>query len=229
MTYTLFLGNYAYSSWSLRGWLLFEKFGIPCDIQRVDLSAPSVATQLANCAPAKTVPTLRTPEGAIVSESLAIAEELASRHPNAGLWPKTPLARATARTLAAEMHAGFIALRSAFPMNLRTAFTNIAPNDDVLKDLKRLQGIWSHALAKTGSAGPWLCGEYSVADAFFAPVAARIAGYDLPVEPQAQAYVDAHLNDPAFRRWRAMGLAQGTTLPRYDQPFETQNWPGPET
>ena len=104
MTYTLFLGDRTYSSWSLRGWLLFENFGLKAAATYLDFSAPgAIAKQIPQHAPARTVPTVITPEGAIVSESLAIAEELASRHPGAGIWPEDPLARATARTLAAEM------------------------------------------------------------------------------------------------------------------------------
>jgi glutathione S-transferase len=228
MTYDLFLGDYAYSSWSLRGWLLFEKFGLSCRVRMLDFHADaSVADQIADLAPARTVPTLRTPEGAIVSESLAIAEELASRHPDAGLWPEDPLARATARSLAAEMHAGFAALRAFCPMNLRTAYTGVAPPDEVTADLRRLEVVWDHARATTAAPGPWLCGPYSVADAFFAPVAARIAGYGLEVSHSARAYVAAHLVDPAFRRWRAMGLVHGATLPWYARDHATTPRPGP--
>ena len=97
MTYHLLLGDYAYSSWSLRGWLLFEKFGIDRKQTMLDFSGQDVAGQLSDYAPARTVPTMITPEGAVVSDSLAIAEELASRHPKAGIWPEDPLARATAR------------------------------------------------------------------------------------------------------------------------------------
>lgn len=227
MTYQLLLGDYAYSSWSLRGWLLFEKFGLERRETMLDFSGQDVAEQLKDFTPARTVPTLVTPEGAIVSESLAIAEELASRFPDAGIWPEDPFARATARTLTTEMHSGFGALRSACPMGLRTAYVNTSPSEAVLADLARIEEIWTYAQEQCGHDGPWLCGRYSAADAFFAPVAARIAGFSLPVGPRAQAYVNAHLNDPAFRRWRAMGLVQGATLPWYAQPYETREWPGP--
>ncbi|MEP2531848.1 glutathione S-transferase [Shimia sp.] len=228
MTYQLILGDYAYSSWSLRGWLLFEKFGIDRTTQLLDFSGIPVSEQLKDYAPAKTVPAMRTPEGAIVSDSLAIAEELASRHPDAGHLPSDPLARATCRNLIAEMHSGFGALRTDCPMSVRLSYADSHPSDDVLADLKRLELIWAHARATCGGDGPWLCGAYTAADAFFAPVAARIAGYNLPVGADAQAYVDAHLNDPAFRRWRAMGLVHGATLKRYAKPFDTRPWPGPE-
>ncbi|TCL08598.1 glutathione S-transferase [Shimia isoporae] len=228
MTYQLLLGDYAYSSWSLRGWLLFEKFGISRDQTMVDFSDLSVAEQLVKFAPARTVPTMITPEGAVVSDSLSIAEELASRHPEAGLWPTDIKARATARTLAAEMHSGFTALRSDCPMNLRISYQDAAPSDSVLEDLARIEAIWSHARETTKPEGPWLCGDYSVADAMFAPVAARIAGYNLPVGSAANDYVAAHLTDPAFRRWRAMGMVHGATLPWYAKEFDTRPWPGPK-
>jgi glutathione S-transferase len=228
MTYELFIGDYAYSSWSLRGWLLFDRFGIPVRTTTIRMGrAASVARQLQDVGMARTVPTLRTPEGAVVSESLAIAEELASRHPEAGLWPADPLARATARSLAAEMHSGFAALRANCPMNLRRAYTRFRPPPEVMQDLRRIEALWSHARATCGSDGPWLCGDYSAADAFFAPVAARIAGFDLPASDQALAYVGAHLADPSFRRWRAMALAQEEEMPRYDRDLPQRDWPGP--
>jgi glutathione S-transferase len=124
------------------------------------------------------------------------------------------------------MHAGFFTLRGDCPMNLRQSYADSSPSEDLLKDIQRLETIWKHARATYGKDGPWLCGSYSIADAFFAPVAARIAGYNLPVGDVAQAYVDAHLADPAFRRWRAMGLVRGETLPWYAKDFPTRAWPG---
>jgi glutathione S-transferase len=186
-----------------------------------------VGEQMTDLAPARTVPTLVTPEGALIWESLAIAEELASRHPEAGLWPTDPLARATARTLAAEMHSGFADLRNECPMNLRVAYGDFETSPAVAANLRRLETIWDHARATCGSDGPWLCGDYSAVDAFFAPVAARIAGYGLTVSDSAAAYVGAHLHDPAFRRWRAMGLVIGADLPWYARDFKTTDWPGP--
>jgi glutathione S-transferase len=170
---------------------------------------------------------MRTPEGFVVPETIAIAEELATRHPDAGIWPSDPHARATARVLAAEMHAGFTALRSHCPMNLRVSYTDCAPPQAVLDDLARLDQLWAWARRETGAQGPWLCGDYSAADAFFAPVAGRIAGYGLPVSTQAQAYVDAHLAHGPFRRWRAMGLVDGADQPFYDRDYSRRPWPGP--
>lgn len=227
MSYRLFLGDRTYSSWSLRGWLLFERFGIPRDTSFVSFSDQNVAEQL-NLSPAKTVPTMLTPEGAIVDDSLAIAEELASRHPEAGHWPSAPKARATARTLSAEMHCSFNALRNDCPMHLRVAYRDFAASPDVQTDLRRLEQIWDHARSSLNVSGPWLCGAYGAVDAMFAPVAARIAGYGLQVSDSAQAYVQAHLNDAAFRRWRAMAMAKGPELPWYKRDYPEAPWPMPE-
>ncbi|MEO0666140.1 MAG: glutathione S-transferase [Pseudomonadota bacterium] len=225
MTHTLYLGDRAYSSWSLRAWLLIEVFDLPVETRYVDFHAADVASQLADVAPARTVPTLKTPEGAIVSESLAIAEELASRFPDAPLWPSEPKARAIARGLASEMHAGFAALRAACPMNLRIAYQGFPVSEAVAEDVARIAAIWANAQEETG--GDWLCGDYSIADAFFAPVAMRIATYDLPVGPAARAYVERHLTHGPLRRWRAMGLVEGETLARYAMDHATRRWPGP--
>jgi len=227
MTYDLVIGDRAYSSWSLRGWLLFDAFNIPMKTHRAHLYTDELATMLRDYHPAKTAPTMRTPDGSIVPETIAIAEEIATRHPNAGIWPTDPHARATARVLAAEMHAGFTALRSHCPMNLRVSYTDCAPPDAVLADLARLEKIWSWARQTTNSKTPWLCGPYSAADAFFAPVAGRIAGHNLPVSPDAADYVNAHLSHPSFRQWRAMGMVDGPDQPFYKRDWPQRPWPGP--
>lgn len=224
--YDLVIGDRAYSSWSLRGWLLFDAFGIPVKTHLARLYSDELPRMLANYTPAKTAPTMRTPDGVVVPETIAIAEELASRHPAAGIWPQDPKARAVARVVAAEMHAGFGALRSHCPMNLRVSYTDCAPTAEVLADLARLQTLWAWAKAQTG--GPWLAGAYSAADAFFAPVAARIAGYNLPVSAQAKDYVEAHLAHPSFRRWRAMAQVDGADQDYYRRPWPRRPWPGPQ-
>ncbi len=228
MTYDLVIGDRAYSSWSLRGWLFFDAFGIPVNLHRARLYTDELPTLLRQFHPARTAPTMRTPEGTVVPETIAIAEELASRHPDAGLWPTDLKARAIARVLAAEMHAGFTALRSHCPMNLRVSYTDCAPTPAVLADLDRLQVIWSWAREQTGSTGPWLCGAYSAADAFFAPVATRIATYNLPMEAAGMDYVAAHLSHLSFRRWRAMGMVDGADQEFYRRDYPTRQWPGPK-
>ena len=226
MTYDLVIGDRAYSSWSLRGWLLFDAFGLPVKLHTARLYTDELPTLLKQFHPGKTAPTMRTPDGVVVPETIAIAEELASRHPEAGIWPAGPKARAVARVLAAEMHAGFTALRSHCPMNLRVSYEDCAPPQAVLDDLARLEVIWDWARAETG-AQVWLAGDYSAADAFFAPVATRIATYNLPVSDRAMDYVRAHLAHPSFRRWRAMGLVDGADQEFYRRPYPRRPWPGP--
>jgi len=225
--YDLVIGDRAYSSWSLRGWLLFDAFGLPVKTHRVRLYTDELATLLKAYFPARTAPTMRTPDGSVVPETIAIAEELATRHPGAGLWPDAPQARATARVLAAEMHAGFTALRSHCPMNLRASYADSAPTEAVLADVSRLETLWSWARATCGTTTPWLCGDYSAADAFFAPVATRIATYNLPVGAEAMLYVNAHLAHPSFRRWRAMGMVDGADQDYYRRDYPRRDWPGP--
>lgn len=227
MTYDLFLGDRTFSSWSLRGWLLFEKFNIPHRVTMVGLYSGTMAQDLAPMAPARLVPTLRTPQGEPLQDTLAMAETLAERHPDAGIWPADSSARMMARWLAAEMHSGFGALRSECPMNLGTAYDGFAVSDGVRADLDRIQQLWANARARFGNDGPWLCGDYSAADAFYAPVAARIAGYGLPIDGAAQDYVAAHLDDPAFRRWRAMGLTKSYDPEPYAMDAARAPWPGP--
>ena len=226
MTYDLVIGDRAYSSWSLRGWLLFDAFGLPVKLHTARLYTDELPTLLKQFHPGKTAPTMRTPDGVVVPETIAIAEELASRHPEAGLWPADPKARAVARVLAAEMHAGFGALRSHCPMNLRLSYEDCTPPQAVLDDLKRLEVIWGWARDQTGST-VWLAGDYSAADAFFAPVATRIATYNLPVSDRAMGYVQAHLAHPSFRRWRAMGLVDGADQEFYRRLYPLRPWPGP--
>jgi glutathione S-transferase len=228
MTYDLAIGDRAYSSWSLRGWLLFDAFGIPVRTRSARLYSDELPTLLREFHPARTAPALRLPDGTVVMESLAIAEELASRHPEAGLWPEDPRARAVARSLAAEMHAGFQFLRSQCPMNLRVSYEEWPLTPGLGGDLERLETIWAWARETAGGEGPWLTGAYSAADAFFAPVASRIATYGLPVSASAQAYVAAHLAQPSFRRWRAMSLVDGADQEVYARDQSRRPWPGPE-
>jgi glutathione S-transferase len=225
MTDTLLIGDRAYSSWSLRGWLVFDAFGIPVAVRQARLYDPDLAAKLSDFAPARTVPALRCADGTVVWDSLAIAEELASRHPQAGLWPEDPALRGVARSLAAEMHAGFQDLRAGCPMNLRVCYSGFPVDDAIRADLSRIEALWDHALGVSG--GPWLCGAYSVADVVFAPVAGRIAGYGLEVGASAAAYVARHLEHPSFRRWRAMGLVDGADQAFYRRPFARRPWPGP--
>lgn len=228
MTYELFLGHPCYSSWSLRAWLLFAHFDLPVTPVEVDIYQGGKARDLAPVAPMTTVPVLRLPDGTIVGDSLAIAETLAERHPEAKMWPTDPAARAQARWLTAEMHSGFTALRGACPMVLthRQTLSPVAPA--VQDDLDRLQTLWAMARNIAGP-GPWLFGAYSIADAFYAPVAMRMAGYGLSVDTTTAAYVDAHLGDPAIAQWRAKGLAQPLDPAPYARPGPQFPWPTPSS
>lgn len=205
-------------------------------------SAKGVASQLQEALPldgkvppiAKTVPTLLChEEGSIISESVAMAEELHTRHPDAGLFPSDPKARAACRTLVSEMATGFSALRSECPMNFRYRYADSRPSPEVLKDIDRLEKIWEYArdTAAVGD-GPWLLGQdYTVADAFFAPIVVRIAGYSLPLNTSfAKQYTETHFADPVFRRWRTLAMTfEGSD--RYSKPYQvapTHSWPGPK-
>ena len=225
MTYTLAIGDRAYSSWSLRGWLLFAAFGIPVKTQLLKMKTPAFAEDLAAFAPARLVAALKIEGEGVVWDTLAIAETLHERHPEAGLWPKGAAARAHARSVVAEMHSGFGALRSACPMVLAHGW-DFTPSDAVLADLARIEALWESCAAHA-TEGPWLFGDYSIADAFYAPVAMRIAGFGLPVGDRARAYVEAHLNHMPFRRWRATGLAENRQLEIYALGYPHTPWPGP--
>lgn len=225
MTYKLILGDRIHSSWSLRGWLVARLAGINPDTEFLKFEDGPVSEQITRFFPAVTVPLLIPPENVPIGDSLAITEELASRFPNSDLFPVDPESRAIARVLITEMHSGFTALRNECPMDLVRAYKNVPVSGPLQKDLDRLQALWAWARKSNESDTPWLCGEYCAADAFFAPVAARIAGYGLPVDDDARAYVEAHLGEQAFRQWRSAGLATDTPLKRYEQPHERSDWP----
>ena len=221
MIYNLHIGDRAYSSWSLRGWLMFDAFDLPVRTHDVPLYDGRKAEVLAALAPARLVPVLDLPDGTRIADTLAIAETLAERHPDAGLWPADPAARAQARWLAAEMHSGFAALRSACPMNLRRRYSGFVPSEEVRAELARLETLWSLPLVT--HRGPWLFGRYSLADVFYAPVAARIAGYGLPVTEQAAAYVARQLAHPSVVKWHA-AASNGPEAYALDLPSEAW-WP----
>jgi glutathione S-transferase len=229
MTHVLAILDPAYSSWSLRGWLLFRRFGLAVTVETAHLGRPDAAALFDRFAPARTAPALRIDRGGapvVLWDSLAIAETLAERYPDIAFWPGEPAARGLARSMTAEMHASFRALRDSCPMNLRRAYLGFAAPEAVGADLARIETLWSAAGARSAE-GPWLFGDYTIADAFFAPVATRIATYDLAVGPDAAAYVAAHLADPAFLEWRAMALADPLVQPQYELDLPERPWPGP--
>lgn len=228
MSYDLFIGDKTLSSWSLRGWLLFEKFGIPFTEHAIGMYQGTMSEDMKPLFPARTVPVMRTPEGHIVQDTLAMAETLNDRHPDAGMWPTDAGARAFARWITAEMHSGFGALRGACPMNLQRIWQGFEPSDAVLADLARLETLWGQARATYGQNGPWLFGDYSIADVFYAPVATRIITHNLPVSDMAMDYARAHINDTAFLKWREGALTEdyGDTFKGdYQLPLDWTPWP----
>ena len=210
----------------MRGWLMLEKFDLEYKNTMVGLYAGTYRDELAHLAPARTVPAMQTAEGHVLTDSLAMAETLVEQNPEVPLYPRDPAARALARNLMCEMHAGFMALREDCPNNLNNTWDGFTPSDAVLADIARIEDLWSLARARHGGSGPWLFGDYTIVDAFYAPVACRMTTYGLPISAASQAYVDAHLNDLAFRQWRAMGQTVTYDPFPYDEGVPMRPWPG---
>ena len=224
MTYELFIGDRTFSSWSLRGWLMLHKFNLPYREHMVGLYGGTMAQDMAALAPARLVPAIRTPEGDVVGESLAMAETLAERHPDIAMWPNDPAARIRARWMCAEMVGGFGALRGDCSMQLAHVDTDFKASEAVRADLARIETLWASAREKA-TDGPWLFDAYSLADAFYAPVCARIVGYNLPVSEAARAYCQTTLTDPAFQQWRTEGLKDTYDPFPYPPVGRTEPWP----
>lgn len=206
---------------------MFTRFDLPVDVRFAGLYSGTFHEDMAPYAPARLVPAMRLPDGSVLGDTLAMAETLAERHPEAGLWPADPVARARARWLVAEMHSGFTALRADCSMNLRRVWEGFEQSDAVRADLRRIEELWDGAKSSFGAEGsPWLFGAYSLADVFYAPVAARIAGYQLPVGPAAQDYVAAHLADPLFESWRIAGSKRSYEVEPYAMNLPSRPWPG---
>lgn len=225
MTYNLLIGQRLYSSWSLRGWLPFAVHNIPVTVHDAVIYGDDFHSDVAKFGGHRTVPAVQSPNGGVLSDSLSIFWHLAEAFPDLGLLPDDPADRCTAQNLISEMHSGFFALRGACPMNLATGWIGFEPDDGVKADLARIDEIWSKALEKSG--GPYLFGTYGLVDAFYAPVAIRIAGYDLAVSDTATKYVTAQLSHPAIKQWRDMGIAQDTELSQYEMPLVRRPFPMP--
>lgn len=204
---TLIIGNRNYSSWSLRGWLATSLSGLAFETVLVRLSEPGSHAALHTHSPAAKVPVLKHGE-LVVWDSLAIVEYLAELCPQAGLWPTDPAARAMARVISAEMHAGFAALRSHMPMNLRASLPGKGRAPGVDADIARIQDIWRDARARYADDGPFLFGPYGAADAMYTPVASRFRTYRVELDPPCQAYADALLAWPAFLAWQTEALEE---------------------
>jgi len=238
--YTLIIGNKNYSSWSLRAWLALRATGIPFSEQKLGLFTPEFAERLGGITPAGLVPVLLDGDFA-VWDSLAICEYAAERHPEAGLWPADPHARARARSLAAQMeaglwpadpharararslaaqmHSGFGQLRQLLPMNVEAKLSGI-DYSAAQGDISRVQAIWHDTRAEFGQGGPFLFGKFSAADAFYAPVVSRFTTYGVPAAGAVREYMDAVLALPAMQEWTRDACAEGVFVPA-DEPYRT--------
>ena len=200
MAAKLIIGNKNYSSWSLRAWLLMKEAGIDFEEVRITLDEPDTAERIGEFTGAGRVPVLIL-DGTTVWDSLAIAETVAERWPEAKLWPEDPDARAHARSISAEMHAGFHALREQMPMNCRAMGRKVHLPDDLTADIDRIFAIWSDCHSRYGDKGDWLFGDFSVADAMFAPVVLRFRTYGINIPDSAYVYAKRVLESPAMQDW----------------------------
>ncbi len=218
----LAMGNKNYSSWSLRPWILMKHLGLDFAERIIPLDTPDFAREVADVSPTSRVPVLR--HGALVIwDSLAICEyacELAGRG-----WPRQSAARAVARSACAEMHSGFGTLRSQWPMNARAEGRRTPPDAQRSTEIDRIQDLWNECRTRFGAAGPWLFGEYSVADAMFAPVVLRFRTYGPALRDAGAAYVATALADPHLRDWIAAARAEEWTIDYSEigQPFRAVN------
>ncbi|WP_085317694.1 glutathione S-transferase family protein [Derxia lacustris] len=212
--YELVIADKNYSSWSMRPWVLMRHLGLDFTERLVRLAQPDTAARIAEVSPAGRVPVLLD-DGFAVWDSLAILEYLADRHPAARVWPADLRQRARARSVAAEMHSGFAALRQAMSMNIRKRSPGKGHTPEALADVARIDALWTELLAAHG--GPFLFGaDFTAADAMYAPVVARFVTYAAPLSLAAQGYVAAVLALPAVAEWIAAGVADPVTIAKYD-------------
>lgn len=205
----LAMGNKNYSSWSLRPWILMKNLGLDFAERIIPLDTQDFAREIAAVSPTNRVPVLRHRD-LVIWDSLAICEyacELAGRG-----WPRERAARAVARSACAEMHAGFGTLRSQWPMNARAEGRRTPPDAQRSAEIDRIQDLWHECRTRFGASGPWLFGEYSVADAMFAPVVLRFRTYGPALRETGMAYVATTLADPHLRDWLAAAAAEKWTI-----------------
>ena len=223
----LYIGNKNYSSWSMRPWVLLKQAGIAFDEVKIrfDGFAPGsrFKTELARVTPAGRVPVLIDAD-LTVWDTLAIAEYVAEQFPDKQLWPRDKAARARARSVCAEMHAGFGALRSHFPMNIEAALPEVgervlAEQSAVRDDLARLVSMWSALLETSG--GPMLFGAFGIADAYFAPVVMRLNTYQPPVPAAISAYMQRATALPGINAWVTEALAERDFLD-FEEPYRSK-------
>src|SRR5262245_26161817 len=216
---TLVIGNKNYSSWSMRPWVLLRSLGI--DFEEVQLKFDSRAWQegIGRWSPSGLVPVLWL-DGQPVWDTLAIVETVAERWPDQGAWPRDPNARMVARAICAEMHAGFRALRGAMPMNIRGSHPGKGMSPEVERDIGRIVANWTSARERFGQGGDLLFGDFTAADAFYAPVVSRFATYAVKLPPVARRYADAVLALPAVQEWSASARVE-TECYAPDEPYAT--------
>jgi glutathione S-transferase len=219
----LYIGNKNYSSWSLRPWLMLRQFDIAFDEVKLRLSfddGSEFKRRIAQVTPTGRVPVL-VDDGFTVWDTLAIAEYVAEKFPAKALWPAAVRARARARSLCAEMHSGFSALRSHLPMNIEASLPQIgaqvlAGEPAVVRDVQRIEQMWAAALAESG--GPFLFGAFCIADAYYAPVVTRLRTYGVPVAEPTAAYMDRIWALPAMQAWVNDALRERDFLD-FDEPY----------
>jgi glutathione S-transferase len=216
---TLIIGNKNYSSWSFRPWIAMKVAGIAFDEVVISLNAPDFKARVSRVSGTGKVPTLL--DGDVhVWESLAILEYLAEKFPAAKLWPADPAARAHARAISSEMHAGFVPLRRACPMNMWRPVKKLALDDEALANVCRIEAMWAECRNRYGAGGPFLFGAFCAADAMYAPVVARFHTYAIDVGATARAYMAAVMALPAWAEWTAAALKEPWVLPQ-----DEVDWP----
>jgi glutathione S-transferase len=198
----LFIGNKNYSSWSLRAWFLLKEAGIDFDEVRIPLDTPEFSERIGSISPTRKVPVLKLGDHP-VWESLAIAETVAEHWPERKLWPGDPHLRANARSLSAEMHAGFMALREAMPMNCRAMGRKVTLTDAVTGDINRIFAIWAECRRRYGGGEGWLFDGFSIADAMYAPVVFRFRTYGVDLPESAAGYPARVMKSKAIQEWLA--------------------------
>lgn len=199
----LVIGNKNYSSWSLRPWLALRVAGVAFDERLIWLDAPTTKAEILRHSGAGRVPVLHDGE-TTVWESLSICEYVAERFPEAELWPADPASKAHARSVSAEMHAGFPDLRRELPMDIRRR-TTITPSTAAWADIERVVAIWRHVRHRHRARGPYLFGRFSVADCMFAPVVTRFETYGIELDGVGRAYCETMLAHPALQDWSSAG------------------------
>jgi glutathione S-transferase len=216
MALKLVIGNKNYSSWSMRPWVALRAAGIAFDEVFIPLYTGEADKQrLLAFTPAGKVPVLVDGD-VTIWDSLAIIEYAAERFPEARIWPQDRASRAHARSISAEMHSGFVALRNECGMNLHRPVGAIPLSDQARADIARIQQIWSDCRERYGKSGPFLFGAFSAADAMFAPVVHRFLVYAIEVEPKVRDYMAAMISQPAFQEWTRAALAETLVIEKFE-------------